>query len=149
MPTLPKYTKCAQLGCKNEKTKHSSFCLDHGGTNTYTHKASEQRQDAIAMYGTTQWKILRKKHLSIQPLCQACLLDGIVSSATEVDHVIPWRKIGKEAFYRNVFQCLCHDHHSAKTQMEKRGIFRHYLMGTTRDYTVHDYFALLANEGMG
>lgn len=148
MPTLPSNTKCAQLGCKNERSKYSSFCIDHGGRNTYKYETTEQRQEANAMYATAQWQSVRKKHLSLQPLCQACLLDGIVTSATEVDHVIPWRKIGKEAFYRNVFQCLCHDHHSSKTQLEKRGIFRHYAKDTHKDYALHDYYALLVLEAL-
>lgn len=138
MPTLPKYTKCAHLGCKNEKNKYSSFCLEHGGRDTYQYKANEAKQDANAMYNTAQWRSVRQRQLSLQPLCQACLLEGIITSATEVDHVIPWRSIGKQAFYRNIFQCLCHDHHSAKTQMEKRGIYRHYRSEGAIDYGPND-----------
>jgi hypothetical protein len=65
-----------------------------------------------------------------------------VTPATEVDHVFPWRRISESAFYRNIFQCLCHDHHSLKTQLEKHGIIKHYV-DSEKELTLADYTKLV------
>lgn len=99
------------------------------------------------MYDSAQWQRTRQRVLSSQPLCQACLLEGRVSPAEEIDHVFPWRQIGLDAFYVNLFQSLCHEHHSAKTQLEQRGVFRHYI-DVPRDYTLPDYELLVRTGGL-
>lgn len=90
------------------------------------------------MYNTRQWLTLRQIQLSKNPLCKGCEAEGRVVPANTVDHVFPWAQISKEAFFINRFQCLCRDHHSEKTQLEQRGIFRLY--GTPCvDYAIGDY----------
>ena len=82
------------------------------------------------------------RQLSMQPLCQSCLTRGIVTPATEVDHVFPWRRIGPQAFYRNLFQSLCHDCHSSKTQDERRGVFIHWVGGKPVEMAMSDWTRL-------
>ena len=139
MPTVPSNGKCASLGCKNPRSKYSTYCLEHGGRDTQLTYRSEERDKAHAFYLTAQWARHRMRQLSGQPLCQSCLTRGIITQATEVDHVFPWRQIGAHAFYRNLFQSLCHDCHSHKTQEEKRGRVLHYVNEIVSTYRVEDY----------
>jgi 5-methylcytosine-specific restriction endonuclease McrA len=132
MPYLPSNTKCAHLGCKEPRSKLNSYCLQHGGKDwTKTESAS--------IYQTPAWKSIRDRQISIQPLCQACLLDGRVEMGKHVDHVFPWKHIGNKAFLTNVFQTLCPAHHSHKTAQEHQGNYEHYTATGIKVYTEHDY----------
>lgn len=138
MPSIPTYTKCASLGCKNNRSRFNSFCLEHGGVDvarTYTNK---KRQDASKLYSSPNWKHLRQIQLSKHPLCAGCIANGIVTAAVHVDHVFPWNQIGKAAFYYNVFQSLCASCHSSKTSLEQKGIYRRY-GPPIKDFTINDY----------
>lgn len=138
MPTIPTNKKCATLGCKNPRSKLSPHCLEHGGKDTYTKERTEERKKLDSMYQLPFWKHARQVQLSTQPLCQCCLTRGLVTPATHVDHVFPWAKINRQAFFLNWFQSLCHDCHAHKTQQEAKGIARHY--DSTEGYT--DYFVI-------
>ena len=135
MPYTPYNTKCAMLGCKNPKSKLNSYCMEHGG------REYSNNQDGA--YDSKLWKTTRKRQLSLQPLCQACLCQGIITAAQHVDHVFPWRQIGEHAFTRNIFQSLCHNCHSQKSGLEKQGIYRHYAQEGVKDYSRHDYAYML------
>lgn len=139
MPTIPKQIKCITLGCKNPKAKYGGFCLEHGGRDAYRAKSSDERKEFNSMYQTQMWRTFRQTQLSKQPLCQGCLSAGHIRSAAHVDHLFAWADIGKTAFYLNIFQCLCANCHSAKSGLEKRGIYRHYHDQTHHDYRVEDY----------
>lgn len=132
MPTYPTNNKCEALGCKNIRSKLNSFCPEHGGKD-YTYKETD------SVYQTPAWRIIRQRQLSIQPLCQGCLTRGRVDAAKHVDHVFPWKQIGKHAFLNNVFQSLCPECHSHKTAQEQKGIYEHYTQDGVKEYTEHDY----------
>lgn len=141
MPSIPKYTKCSVLGCKNTKSKYNSYCLQHGGRDTFKYDRTAKDPNYIQAqkkYHSTQWQTLRQVQLSIEPLCAGCLSSGIVTQAQHVDHVFPWQQIGEVAFYHNVFQSLCQSCHSSKTKLEQKGIFRRYGKKNI-DYSVIDY----------
>lgn len=140
MPTIPTYTKCSVLGCKNTKSRFNSFCIEHGGRDTFNHKAynqSDKRKQGQEKYQTAQWQTLRKVQLSLEPLCASCLAQGIVTQAQHIDHVFPWQQISEQAFYHNLFQSLCAPCHSSKTSLEAKGIFKYYK--TNADFTIADY----------
>ena len=141
MPTVPTNTKCSVLGCKNKRSKYNSYCLEHGGRDTYNHKKynqSDKRQAGQDKYQSSQWRTLRQIQLSTHPLCASCLADGIVKQAQHIDHVFPWQQIGEVAFYRNLFQSLCTSCHSSKTALEQKGTFRRY-GNPSVDYSIADY----------
>lgn len=138
MPTAPHNSKCATLGCKNPRSKLSTHCLEHGGSDTYTSKQTDERVAFNNMYKTAFWRQLRIIQLTRQPLCQSCLTRGIVTQAEHVDHVFPWARIGRHAFRHNVFQSLCHECHSVKTGLEAKGIIHHYANGL-HIYRLEDY----------
>ena len=141
MPSIPTNTKCAQLGCPNLRSKGNTYCLEHGGRDKYDTKHNNktpERKEQIALYQTKQWDTLRQIKLSTHPLCQACLINNRVTQAQHIDHLFPWMQLSKDAFYRNVFQSLCAEHHREKTHLEQRGIIRYYNNVVT-DFTIADY----------
>lgn len=139
MPTYPHNTQCAELGCKESKSRLNSFCLKHGGKDNLVPRGTD------SIYQTPAWRTVRQRQLSIQPLCQACLSRGKVEAAQHVDHVFPWKHIGKHAFLQNIFQSLCHADHSHKTGLEKQGRFIHYTLDGEQEYTSNDYNFILRN----
>jgi 5-methylcytosine-specific restriction protein A len=146
MPTVPTNSKCSHLGCNTLRSRYSSFCLQHGGRDTQLTYRSEERDKAHSFYLTAQWQRHRARQLSRQPLCEACFSRGIITGATEVDHLFPWRQIGPKAFYHNLFQSLCHDCHSHKTQQEKKGKVLWYGGGEPMTYQVNDYHLLMIDQ---
>lgn len=146
MPTIPRYSKCAELGCNNPKSSKNRFCLEHGGRDTWDtrYNKTEDRRSFNAMYDTKQWKQHRIAHLSKQPLCQGCLSRGIVTQGAHVDHLFPWARIGSVAFTRNIFQSLCHECHSTKTHLEQQGICRLYGV-VPKDFELTDWARLTAH----
>ena len=145
MPTIPKYTKCLDLGCKNERSKFNAYCMGHGGRDTFNHKrwnSTQKRPTAIDKYQSKQWRTLRQIQLSKHPLCAACLSEGRITPALHIDHLFPWSQLGEDAFHINVFQSLCHSCHSIKTTLEQRDIYRHYGI-PTKDYKLSDYGSVM------
>lgn len=140
MPSVPTQTKCAELGCTNPRTV-TVYCLQHGGRDTvsrYTAQTDERRE-SNAQYATRHWQKIRKAQLSKQPICGSCISRDIVTQAHHVDHVFPWRQIGRQSFYINLFQSLCASCHSSKTTLEAKGIYRYYHSSSYKDYTIQDY----------
>lgn len=132
MPYLPSNTKCQMLGCKNPRSKLNTFCMEHGGK-----QAVDRDYDDV--YRTKAWKQIRRAELSKNPLCQACLIVGKVKLGQHVDHLFPWRQIGPQAFRKNVFQVLCQEHHSRKTQQERKGIIEHYTLEGIKEVQLGDW----------
>ena len=142
MPTVPRATKCSQLGCKNQRAKLSGVCIEHGGKDTYVLPSNEERKEFNRAYDSA-WRKVRATQLSKQPLCQGCFSQGHIRSARQVDHLFAWSAIGKEAFHLNIFQSLCDECHSHKTVLERKGVYRHYLGSTQTDYALTDYARVL------
>lgn len=139
MPSIPT-EQCAEYQCKAPSIKGSVYCTEHAPIK----KTTIERKAFNKHYNNSAWLSIRSRQLSIQPLCQACLIDNQVTSANHVDHVFPWAVIGEHAFRRNWFQSLCETHHGVKSGLEKKGIFRHYL-DTIKDYTTQDYSYVMLN----
>ena len=141
MPYLPSNSKCATLGCNNNRSRFSTYCLTHGGRDEQKTYSNKKRAEANNLYKTGQWQKLRIYYLSINPICAACKQGGIITPATEVDHLFPWNQIGREAFYNNLFQTLCKSCHTYKTGRERAGIITSYLSITNKpiEYLLSDY----------
>lgn len=73
------------------------------------------------LYQTAAWQRLRSYQLSMQPLCEFCLVTEEVTAATVVDH----RKAHKgdlHLFYdASNLQSLCKHHHDSAKQMIDNG----------------------------
>lgn len=139
MPTAPLNKKCEELGCKNERTSKSVFCLDHGGGLNDRNKKNNK------LYNARFWKKQRSIQLSKNPLCAACLIDGRVVQAEHIDHVFPHRQ-DNDKFRINLFQSLCASHHSEKTQEEFLGRYIYYSSNGIITYTDQDYGDQVINE---
>lgn len=79
------------------------------------------------------YRALRESILDRQPLCIACLDDGLTVAAEELDHIIPLH-LGGDSSEANLAP-LCKAHHRRKTLREKnarRGRLGHLPDGTPR-----------------
>lgn len=153
MPTIPRQDICSDLGCANPRSLLNNQCLEHGGrdVNQYRYNPkynqTDDRKAFNRMYNTKQWQGKRSVQLSTHPLCASCLTQGVVTQAAHIDHVFPWSAIGKVAFYRNLFQSLCHSCHTIKTGLEQRGVCRQY-GETTQDHRVTDWSYVMSVHGL-
>ncbi len=64
------------------------------------------------------WSRIRQVILLRDPLCLACLRNGVTIASVEVDHIVPIEKGGSDD--DSNLQGLCHDCHTAKTADEQR-----------------------------
>ena len=78
-------------------------------------------------YGQQVWKNIRAAHLALNPLCVFCLAKDVMTPATVVDHIKPWRKAATTALRRALFldplnhQSLCKHCHDSTKQIIERG----------------------------
>ena len=68
-------------------------------------------------YVSRTWLKLRRAVLDQQPLCVDCQGRGILTLATDVDHILPISKGGDPTDPDNL-QCLCASCHASKTQVD-------------------------------
>jgi 5-methylcytosine-specific restriction endonuclease McrA len=141
MPTLPTYTKCIELGCKEQRIGKGSFCQIH----SIKKEVTQERWDRQKQYKSPFWRHMKRTQLSRSPLCVCCLIAGRVCQASVVDHVFPWAQVGEHAFTHNLFQSLCVECHSHKTVLEQRGVIEHYT-NKTMTYSLSDYGYMVAHE---
>lgn len=71
-------------------------------------------------YGA-RWQKVRKAYLAAHPLCVECEKRGIVTLATDLDHIIPHNGDMKVFWDNKNWQGLCHEDHSRKTAREDQG----------------------------
>jgi len=70
-------------------------------------------------YGA-DWERWRARKLNVDPLCEYCLKEDIVTPATQVDHIVPFRGVydPKRLEWGNLASC-CERCHMAKTARDK------------------------------
>lgn len=67
-------------------------------------------------YGA-RWRKIRLMQLRVEPLCRHCKANGVVTPATEVDHILRLKRGGTNEAHN--LQSLCKPCHSRKTQLEE------------------------------
>ena len=82
----------------------------------------EDRRSAHARGYGRAWQRTRLTILAGSPLCVVCLAAGIEKTATDVDHITPKARGGRDEFSN--LQSLCHECHSEKTAREDGGFGR-------------------------
>ena len=125
MPLAPLHP-CAAPGCGVRLPRGTARCPTH------TQQQERQRRmdtpgrlvygahgTLIDYYQSPAWKALRAEVLREEPLCVACLAAHHYTPSTHVDHRIPRTAGGSDE--RANLQALCAQHHSEKTQRERRG----------------------------
>lgn len=113
MPTKPlkpcSYPNCPELTneryCSKHKKKESS-------------QYDKNSRPFKYLYNSSRWKKLRKHFLQEHPLCEECKKNGLVKTATIVDH-IQSHKGNEELFWdESNWQALCKECHDKKTAKE-------------------------------
>ncbi len=88
------------------------------------------REDQMRFYGSIQWKELREAVMAERHgLCEECLKDGIIKSASVVHHITPTspENINDPSIVLNKSNlvCLCERHHRLAHSKTKRYYFTH------------------------
>lgn len=139
MPSVPTSKACNFLGCKKDKAFSTGYCQEHGG------KRSENYEANAKLYNSTAWRKKRDAMRSKFPICSACLLEGKITQTEHIDHVIPHRR-NPDRFLINLFQGLCAPHHTQKTMLESKGIYRHYSENGPIDYDENDFNSVIRDQ---
>lgn len=72
-------------------------------------------------YWTARWRRIARHQKRTEPLCRMCKAKGIITIATEADHVVP-HKGDPQLFWNGALQSLCHLCHARdKQRIEARG----------------------------
>lgn len=111
---------CAYPGCNQLTYGSSGYCDTHLTQlkNERVKNYDSKRQSSSKRGYNSKWREARLAYLTEHPLCVECEKRGIVTPATDVDHIIPHRG-DKQLFWdRDNWQALCHECHSRKTATE-------------------------------
>ena len=93
----------------------SRLCLTGGCPRAATHRGRCRIHAKARVYSDKRWKLVRKRRLYLNPLCQEC---GVLP-AEHVDHRLPV-SLGGAPFALENTQALCAACHSAKSHEERR-----------------------------
>lgn len=115
MPTRPGAACTHTPGCPG--IVRGGRCSVCGPKRSDTHAYDRERGSAATRGYDRRWQKLRLMHLRAQPLCAECLNHGLVTLASEVDHILPKRHGGDDSDTN--LQSLCKPCHSRKTMREK------------------------------
>lgn len=113
MPSMPP-KPCASPRCHKMASKYGK-CEDH---QPEPWNSSKGKSPAERGYGSEWVKIRAKALLRDGHLCQACFKAGIITVATEVDHIINKARGGTNRMEN--LQSLCNPCHKDKTSKERR-----------------------------
>ncbi len=108
--TAKPFKVCAKAGC-NQLTKER-YCSKHKNERNAHDK---YRPNANARGYDYQWSKVRKLHLNANPLCVFCLERGIVTEATDVDHIKSLADHPELKTDPTNLRSLCHSCHSKRT----------------------------------
>ena len=105
MPSRPK-KRCTYPGCAK---------LLPGGwkSRCKAHTVKDTRPSSYHRGYDSNWKKIRRLHMSEYPLCADCLADGRYTPASEVHHVLAIRKGGTHD--PSNMLSLCRVHHQQRT----------------------------------
>ena len=88
-------------------------------TSTKKHKPFNDRQGSAHSRGYThKWREARLVWLASNPLCVHCQAQGRITTANEVDHIIPHRGDNDLFWDTNNWQSLCKRCHGRKSSLE-------------------------------
>lgn len=99
---------CLDETCPNVAT-HGGRCIEHQRSHARTH-----RPKFLSVYKSKRWRMLRKRVLFEEPICQDC--GGAL--AAEVDHIVALED-GGAPYARDNVQALCGPCHGRKTWRER------------------------------
>jgi 5-methylcytosine-specific restriction protein A len=109
---------CRHPGC-GKVIDAAGYCPAH--VKVHKQQADARRESSSERGYNYRWQKARDTYLRANPLCRHCDRRGMVTPATEVDHIIPHR--GDQALFWDTgnWQPLCKPCHSRKTAREDGG----------------------------
>ena len=108
MPKSPK-RPCRYPGCPN-LCESGTYCPEHSAESPDRMRGSAAERG----YGA-DWRKARKPFLARNPLCNACMKQGVLTPATIVDHITPHRGDPRLFWDETNWQPLCKRCHDKKT----------------------------------
>lgn len=110
---------CRAKACKRLHRNGNGYCDDHAQLAVGWMRSHQGKSSTERGYGA-DWERMREETLKADDyLCRPCRSQGILTPATEVDHIVPKAKGGTDAPANR--QSLCHECHKAKTLAERTG----------------------------
>lgn len=104
---------CSQPGCPARAVK-GGRCATH---QRQREQAYQRQRGTVTEQGYgAAWRKIRDQVLRDEPYCRECLAMGMLTRATDVDHIVARAKGGTDDI-TNLCP-LCHKHHSSKTARE-------------------------------
>ena len=110
MPYKPK-RPCAYPGC-SRSAENGQYCAEHQKVINKQYNKFERDPETNKRYGRA-WKRIRDRYIKLQPLCEECKRNGILTTAEEVHHIKPLSKGGGNE--RSNLMSLCKSCHSRIT----------------------------------
>lgn len=125
MPSKP-LKPCNKIGCSN--LTRDKYCEDHIHVADSERKEMHRHYDkyqrdkqAASFYNSVAWRRVRQAAIMRDHgLCQECIKYKRVTTATEVDHIIPIKVDWSLRLTLSNLQSLCHSCHMQKTQNDKQ-----------------------------
>ena len=118
MPSKPK-RPCKKLGCPNLCDSGSGYCAGHDHLDARKQYDKTRRPDYRRLYNTAEWQRIRQRVLIEHPFCVLCEAQGIVTKATDIDHILD--HIGDTMLFYKLdnLQPLCKACHGSKTALSR------------------------------
>jgi len=108
---------CTRPGCPG--IVRDGVCSVCGSVRSERNQQYDARRGTAAQRGYgARWRKLRAMQLRRQPLCEQCIKNGRIVTATEVHHIEAKRDGGPDAFEN--FMSLCKSCHSKVTAEQVR-----------------------------
>lgn len=102
---------CAHAGCPTLVFDGGGWCEKHRRASW-----SQKRDTPVKRVTGRRLQRMRAELFRDKPLCAKCLEQGLITPATERDHIVPLFEGGTDD--RDNIQALCADCHAAKTAAE-------------------------------
>ncbi|EJH4501849.1 HNH endonuclease signature motif containing protein [Cronobacter sakazakii] len=117
-PRIPK--ACRKRGCGKSTTDRSGYCEVHKGAGWDRHNKGQSA--AQRGYGA-EWRKVRNTVIKRDKgLCQTCKREGVIRPGSSVDHIIAKAHGGTDD--PSNLECICSEHHKAKTARERLSVMR-------------------------
>lgn len=87
-----------------------------------SHDGKYHRERSADLYHTARWTRLSRAYRIEHPLCEECRRKGVTTSATVVDHIVPYPICESYFFDRRNLQSLCDECNHKKGQHDKKMI---------------------------
>lgn len=75
------------------------------------------RTEHDQFYHTPAWRAVRKRYITMNPVCEQCQKHGKITPGDMVDHIVPIKKGGDKLNFSNL-QTLCNPCHAYKSGKE-------------------------------